>query len=759
MLKNKWMHSSAIAMFAVLGLGSGLATARADEAVAPDNPDIEIVVVTAARGTAADLAPAKSSLDTFEPQSIMTRTYIEDSVPDVSDYTGIALIAPSVAGGIDNNGPGLSEKDAVIRGFGDGQYNVRYDGIPFGDTNDPTHHSTSYFPASTVGAMTIDRGPGEAGDLGQESLGGSMNLYSRTLTDDPYAQQKVTYGSWDTRNFVTTLQSGKLDWLNGARATANFQEMQSDGYLTYAHVKEYNQFAKFEIPIDSNWTITLMGTHNSGQVHTPDNDGITLAQAKAYGKNFLLSDNPNDPTYFGYNTVRKHTDFEYARLTGDIMQGFSLDNTAYMYGYINHTYSANDTWRTGAEILADTFPSDAVGTKAGPSGNHDIRGYDKLNAYRVYGDIFRLTKDFDFGGVTGQVRAGMWYEVSDTHRHRYDRDWTLGFIPDPEEKKPKNLPVGDPVPDATIQFREQSSWTQYQPFVDIEIHPVAGLTITPGFKYMDFTRKINAPINSKTRLPEHDSTTYRAALPYLSANYKITEEWSAYAQFAQGFLVPPLKAFYVADSSANTLQPQRSTNYEAGTVYNVDNLSLDADVYYVRASGSFKKNGAGIYVNDGVVHYKGIEAEGTYAFNEGALDGLAIFANGSLNDALKRDPGAADNDKQIGGVPKWTAAFGLIYKKHNVSVSLINKFMGEQWGDDGEQDFLKIKPYNITNLIVGYDFGMFKLQAGVHNLFDHQDITDINHNDDLALDDPNTTNSVYFLPERSYQLTLRVTLD
>jgi iron complex outermembrane receptor protein len=758
MTKNRLMQSAA--MLALVAAGFCASAAYAGGTTAPDNPEVEIVVVTATKGTAANLAPSKSSLDAFEPQSIMTRTYIEDSVPDVSDYTGIALISPSVSGGIDNNGPGLSEKDAVIRGFGDGQYNVRYDGIPFADTNDPSHHSTSYFPASTVGAMTIDRGPGEAGDLGQASLGGSMEMFSRTLTDDAYAQQKATYGSWDTRNFVTTLQSGTLDWLNGARATANFQELQSDGYLTYAHVKAYNQFAKFQIPLDSNWTITLMGTHNSGQVHTPDNDGITLAQAAAYGKNFSMSNDPNDPTYFGYNTVRKHTDFEYARLTGDISQGFTLDNTAYMYGYINHTYSANDTWRTGAEILADTYPGDAAGTKAGPSGNHDIRGYDKLNAYRVYGDIFRLAKDFAFGGITGQVRTGLWYEVSDTHRHRYDRDWTLGFIPDPEEKTPpKNLPPGDPVPDATIQFREQSTWTQYQPFIDIEIHPMEGLTVTPGFKYMSFTRKINAPVNSKTRFPEHDSTTYTARLPFLTANYKIASGWATYAQYAEGFLVPPLKAFYVPDSTQNELKPQTSTSYQLGTVYNVDNLNLDADVYYVRASNAFKKTASNIYVNDGTVRYKGVEAEGTYAFSDGPFDGLAIFANGSLNQALKLDPGQSGNNKQIGGVPKWTAAFGLIYKKHGVSVSLINKFMGDQWGDDGEPGFLKIGAYNITNLIVGYDFGMFKLQAGVHNLFDHQNITDINHNDDLALDNPNTLNSVYFLPERSYQLTLRVTLD
>ena len=86
-----------------LPLGDVAPQARAGDANNPDNPDIEIVGVTAARGTAANIAPTKSSLDAFQPTSIMTRTFIEDSVADVSDYTAIALVSPSVSSGNDSN--------------------------------------------------------------------------------------------------------------------------------------------------------------------------------------------------------------------------------------------------------------------------------------------------------------------------------------------------------------------------------------------------------------------------------------------------------------------------------------------------------------------------------------------------------------------------------------------------------------------------------------------------------------------------------
>lgn len=71
---------------------------------------IETVVVT---GTAFDpeSAPAKARLETTEPQTIINKSYIEDSVSETADYTTILAIAPGMTG-FDTNGPGLS--DAVI---------------------------------------------------------------------------------------------------------------------------------------------------------------------------------------------------------------------------------------------------------------------------------------------------------------------------------------------------------------------------------------------------------------------------------------------------------------------------------------------------------------------------------------------------------------------------------------------------------------------------------------------------------------------
>ena len=83
---------------------------------------LETVVVT---GTAfnADVAPAKASLDTMEPQTIINKSYIQDSVANTADYTTILAIAPSMTG-MDINGPGLSDGNVknTLRGLPDGNF-------------------------------------------------------------------------------------------------------------------------------------------------------------------------------------------------------------------------------------------------------------------------------------------------------------------------------------------------------------------------------------------------------------------------------------------------------------------------------------------------------------------------------------------------------------------------------------------------------------------------------------------------------------
>ena len=52
------------------------------------------------------------------------------------------------------NGQGLGDSKTFFRGFQDGDYTMTFDGIPFHDTNSPTHHSWAFFPGQFIGQST-----------------------------------------------------------------------------------------------------------------------------------------------------------------------------------------------------------------------------------------------------------------------------------------------------------------------------------------------------------------------------------------------------------------------------------------------------------------------------------------------------------------------------------------------------------------------------------------------------------------------------
>jgi iron complex outermembrane receptor protein len=675
--------------------------------------------VTINGSNVANRAPVLASLKATEPQSIITATFIEQVVTPLDDFNAVARIAPSVGAGVSANGPGLGETKVTLRGFQDGEYNMTYDGIPFGDTNNPTHHSTSYFPARIIGGMVIERGPGNASNVGQATFGGSINLFSKELSADRHFSPYATVGSFGTRMLGAQVDSGVLESMGGASMMFNASHLTSDGYLSLSAVKEDNYQFKYQLPMGRDTKLTVFSTYNKIHSNVPDKAGVTLSQVAQFGKNYSLNNDPTSQNYYLYNYNDKRTDFDYVRVESTLA-GWTIDNTLYTYSYDNNTFSGQDA--SGAT---------ANGTKSGAAGNKNVPGYNKLNSYRTNGDILKLNTRFE----AGLLRTGIWLENSHSNRHTYDLDYTLN-VPNPKEATaPKD-----------VSYEQGSSWKQYQPFVEFEWALAPALTVTPGLKQVHFTRALAASVNQGTRLPTVADATYTTTLPFLTANYSIDKQWSAYAQTARGFLVPDLSTFYVNNPANSHPKPQTSTNYQLGTVHQSQDLTLDADLYYIDFNNKLATSGSGndqVYFNQGGVVYKGIEGAATYYVGEG----LSVHANGSVNSAKTKD-----TKLTIAKVPNATTALGLLYKSGGASGSLIAKRTGSQFAKEGEPAAYKLGAYTTTDLAFGYRWRLagsvlksVKLQGGVSNVFNKQDATSITASSKNAAFDQYT-----FIPERSY---------
>ena len=327
--------------------------------------------------------------------------------------------------------------------------------------------------------------------------------------------------------------------------------------------------------------------------------------------------------------------------------------------------------------------------------------------------------------------------------------------------------------DGYYEYREHTDWYQYEPFVELELHPLEGLTVTPGFKYIDWYHGDVAPLEQKVVpvQPYQGHFTTTRDLPFFMANYTLEQNWSVYAQYAQGIYVPDISVFEAGLPLSTPPKAETTTNYQVGTVYYADNFTFDGDLYYIGVENNYANQSCAgapffgsaseeCFVNTGSAVYKGVEGEGTYAF-EGALEGLSVFASASMN-----------NTKTAGAVvknaPLWTEANGLVYKMGAVKLSLIDKLVGQQYV--GKQTiaanlvhFYRLPAYNNMDLKGSWTFGNFELGLAVANVLNQRNLLTLTVNDKAAVganpfDFANRGTSLdqyFFAPSRSAQLTLK----
>jgi iron complex outermembrane recepter protein len=709
----------------------------ASEPVAADGDETGIaegstIIVTATR--ANEIAPVTASLQTAQPQAIVSRSFIQDSLPTTADFNQVALISPSISNFGANNGVGLSESKAQIRGFQDGEYNITYDGIPFGDQNDPTHHSNTFWPSNTIETLVVDRGPGNASQLGQATFGGNINLFAREARDSFGMELLGSYGSFNTSVGQAVLQTGEIASLGGVKLVGSMQYVKSDGALSNEKYEQINGFAKLVIPLSSDAKLTLLATANRNDFHQPDNDGITLAQVAQFGQRYSLGLDRNQQDYFGYNTTLKRTDFYIAKFEATIAPGSVLENRAYSYAYDNETLSGLDTTQPG--LIAGQIPGSVIqstvttanrvvlgltATGAKLPAVFGVPGYTKSNKYRVYGDILKASVDFGLGTLT----AGAWIEWSHTFRQQTEIDLLTGAFNyrNSQQVAPATGLNPGAITPGYIRLNQNSSLNHTEEFAELELRPFEGLKITPGIKHVDFNRKIDALYNQTTRYAQRFGKTYTATLPFLTINYQAAQGLALYAQYARGFLTPPLSQLYVARPELSAVEPQRSTNYQAGIVFHGARLSIDVDAYLINFTNKFVSStspvpGEGvIFTNLGGARYKGLEGQMTFAFG----NGFALFGNASVNSAkITTAPFT-----QIAKAPFMTAAAGLIYKQGPIRFSLVDKLTGTQYAAEGQPAASRIAPYNTAIVSASYDFGKVRAGIKVSDLFDSTKIVNI----------------------------------
>ncbi len=674
--------------------------------------------------TASTKAPVQSSLEVASATSVVSEEFIRDFTSPVADFSQAIQMAPGLYS-YSVNGPGLGDTKTFFRGFSDGDYTISFDGIPFQDSNSPTHHSWAFFPSQFLGGAVIDRSPGTASTVGPTNYGGSINLLSRNLEPGQRATVAGSYGSWNTRMFGGEYETGQFGPGGSSNLLVNIHEMDSDGYQTYNNQRRDAFSAKYQFALSEDTAITAFASAIRVGANTPNTKGPTRAQVAQLGDNYLMSNNPTRADYYGYNNYDVNTNFEYLGVESNLGNGWKVDDKLYTY-----------TYRNGQKYNSSTTISATSAT-------------DKLNSYTTYGNILRLSQDSKFG----TFRTGLWSEKSDTNRYQTPADprtWVDAALPN---------------------FHETYTTTLLQPFVEYEFKATDSIKITPGLKYssysQDFTQfadngktigtaaKIGGPSISHT-------ASYSDVLPFLSLHYMIQPNWSIYGQYATGDEVPSTNVFDVP--KANDPQPPlvKNRTFQIGSVWKSDRFTLDVDVYRIAFDNGISSftDAAGntTYYSSGKSLTQGIEAETNIILG----GGFSTYLNATYGSA-KYDSGTM-NGQWIANAPDSTQTVSLNYEQGGWNTGIFAKRVGTYYQDNGTvHQAVAIDSYVLTNLFVNYRLKLdsmlakqAKLQLGVNNLFNNHNIVAVTPASS-ATSVASPGDIVQLLPDRSVSLAL--TLD
>lgn len=672
----------------------------------------DLAPVSVSANAVDTLAPSAAPLDATQPTSVIDERFIRDGLRFNANFDDIIKYAPSVTVS-SPEGPGLGKNESIsLRGFQDGQFNITFDGIPFGDASDLHHTTSAYFNNHVLGQAEIDRGPGGGSTIGNATFGGTVALRSRDPSDEPGITPYLTLGSWDTRAGGVNVDEAIGEH---TKLFADISKEASDTYLKGTDDRREHIFLKTITQLGEQTALTFVTSYNREHQNTVQ--GATLGEIAQYGWRYGLTDNPAVQSYQGYNNAAYYSSFTYVGLNSRLGD-WDVDNKVYLNTF--------DHWSRKTSDASDNDPADNGVTFYDAKGKKvstiktDVPGKLADSGFHSFGDVLRLAHDLG----PGTFSTGVWLERSLDARYQLPLDMNTGQF--------TGTKYG-PLQNYTLDDRTDT----LQPYVQYDWKITDTTTLSSGVRYSEVTRTLDASLNKVTPpAPSDAEATYHATLPSLSLHQKISDSWSAYAQAAKGFLAPPIDVIEI--NGSHSLKPELTTNFQLGTAYASRALTFGADVYYIRFSNLLAEttvatdNGnESVYVNGGGAIYKGAEFEATYALTHA----LSLYGNASYNKATYRD-----TDVQIAGTPKVTAALGLLYSgEQGYYGSLMSKFVGKQYGldnttnDAGDTVFAnsqRLGGYMSVDGAIGYrtDRGPagtkgFSISIDVNNIFNVHKLT------------------------------------
>ncbi|WP_373522000.1 TonB-dependent receptor [Aquiflexum sp.] len=637
----------------------------------------------------------------LNPSSLLTEEFIvyatraTDKTPttfstvDKSDIAKLNLgqdlpillnFTPSVVSYSDA-GAGVGYTGMRIRGSDQSRINVTVNGIPI---NDAESHGVFWVNmpdfASSVDNIQIQRGVGSSTN-GAATFGASLNIQTDTRQDEAFAEIDNSFGSFNTIRNMVKVGTGLINdhWAFDARVS----QISSDGFIDRAssdlksyflsggyygekHVLKVNMFAGAEVTYQA-WEgvpENLLQTNRTFNPYTYDN------QVDDYKQN--------------------HYQLIY---TGTYNQNWKT-NAALHYTY-------------GRGFFEQFRPNDRLSRYALPPVEIGETTISRMDIIRrrwldndFYGGVFSVNYISDDGKLDAVIGGGA---------NRYDGDHFGEII---WMQYAGNTNIRDRYYD-NVAVKD-----------DFNLFAKATYEVSNGlFLYGDLqTRWIDYTfqgINNDLR-DISGETSFSFFNPKFGFNYQSAEGKSWYASYAVANREPVRRDFTDSPIVDRAPKPENMQNIEAGYKRQASTFSYSANLYYMNYRDQLvltgQLNDVGAYVRDNVAdsYRLGIELDGAYRVSQKFTIGgnLALSRNKIAEFLEYIDDYAAPEfqqevithtDSDIAFSPNIVAAAILDFRPiKNLEFSLLNKYVGDQFMDNTQNDNRKLNAFLTNDIRLNY---------------------------------------------------------
>ncbi|MBR9773866.1 MAG: TonB-dependent receptor [Cytophagales bacterium] len=625
-------------------------------------------------------------------------------------------------------GTGVGYTGLRIRGTDQTRINVTVNGIPL---NDAESHGVFWVNmpdfASSVDNIQIQRGVGTSTN-GAATFGASLNIQTDTKREEAYAETDNSYGSFNTRKHTIKAGTGLINdkWAVDARLS----QVTSDGYIdrAFSNLKSYFVSGGYYGDKHVVKVNIFAGAEKTYQAWNgvPEN---LLATNRTY--NGYTYDNETD------NYQQNHYQFIYAgTLSDNLKANFALHYTAGQ-GYYEQYREDDD--------LAD------YGINPIQIGDQQINSTDIIRRRWLDNDFYGAVFSLNYVSSDGRLDA-----ILGGGANRYDGDhfgeiiWMdIAGNTNIRDKYYNNVAVKDDrnvYMKATYEVRERLYL-----FGDLQVR---------GIDY-----SFNGKNNDQRDVSGQQSYTFfnpKFGLSYESGNGK-----TLYASYAVANREPVRSDF--TDSPISEIpRPEKLNNVEAGIRVKQSNFQYNANFYYMGYKDQLvltgQLNDVGAYIRENVAssYRAGIELDaavvlspqwtlgGNVAFSRNKIDSYTEYSDVyDENWAFTGQESITYTNTDIAFSPDVVGSAIIDFKPiKNLELSLLNKYVGQQFLDNAQQEDRSLDAYWTTDFRFVYTWnpGFLKevvFSGKVNNVFD-------------KLYEPNGYTFGYFVPNSEGQGMQRV---